>query len=296
LTYSYVQENSIIKLILVQKGVEMNSKYSRKLLAAVVALTALTALTPSLAAATTTPAPGYEQFEGCPDPGAVPTIETCLLSAFTGGELQMGGVEIPIANPVTLSGGVTGSGSFVFNAKKGGLQQVKQPVPGGVIGLTGLTWLSEFFSEEALALYAVIELTKTPSNPLAQPISVPAKVHLINSVLGNNCYIGSTSKPIELELITGTTNPPSPNVPITGAAGSSSLTPDGVTDVTGGTYVDNAFSAPGASGCFLTLFGYPPISINGVINAQSGLPAEAGTNTAILEFDTESVSSGLVYP
>ncbi len=272
----------------------MNLEYSRKLLATVIALVALTASIPPTAGATTTPAPGYEQFAGCPHPGEM-TIETCFRTVFTSGSLQMGNMEIPIENPVTLSGGVTASGKFDAGPK-GGLQPAKQNVPGGVVGLTGLTWLEEFFPPEALALYAVIELAGTPSNPLVEPVSLPVKVHLVNPVLGPKCYVGSNSKPIELELITGTTSPPSPNVPITGAPGSTSLTGSGVTDVTEGTYVDNSFSAPGANGCALTLFGYPPLSINGLVNAQSGLPSPAGTNTTILNFDTESVSAALVYP
>ncbi len=48
-----------------------------------------------------------------------------------------------------------------------------------------------------------------------------------------------------------------------------------------GTYVDNSFAAPGANGCVLTLFGFIPISINGLVNAQSGLPSPAGTNETV---------------
>lgn len=127
-------------------------------------------------------------------------------------------------------------------------------------------------------------------------MSLPVKFHMVNAVLGNKCYVGSNLNPISLELITGTTSPPPPNSPITGAAGSSSLTGSGITDVTGGTYVDNSFATPGASGCVLTLFGYIPISINGVINEASSLPSPAGSNTAILGFGTESVAAALVYP
>lgn len=275
---------------------ETRRKRFRRLFAAVVALTALTASVPSAAGATTTPAPGYEQFAGCPDPGAVPTIETCLRTVFTGGEMQMGNVEIPITSPITLSGGVTESGKFVFNSKKGGLLPAKQSVPGGVIGLTGFTWLAEFFSLEALALYATIELVGTPSNPLKEPLSLPVKVHMENQVLGKNCYLGSDAKPIDLKLITGTTSPPAPNSPIAGSAGTTSLTGNGVTDVTEGTYVDNSFAGRGANGCVLTLFGFPASNIDEEINAQSGLPSAAGTNTAILNFDTESVSAEVVYP
>ncbi|HSS04374.1 MAG TPA: hypothetical protein VLK89_04180 [Solirubrobacterales bacterium] len=270
-------------------------RYFCKLLVAVAALAALTALTSSVAEATTSPAPGYEQFAGCPDPGAVPTIATCFRSVTTGGVLQMGNLEIPIAKPITLSGGMTETGKFVFGSK-GGLLPAKQHITGGVVGLTGFTWLVEFFGSEALTAYAVIELASNPGNQLVEPVSLPVKVHLVNSVLGSNCYIGSKTEPIDLELITGTTSPPSPNMPITGAPGETSLTPNSVTDVTGGTYVDNSFAAPGANGCVLTLFGFPPENIDGEIDAQTGLPAEAGTNTTIQDFDSESVSAALVYP
>jgi len=80
-------------------------------------------------------------------------------------------------------------------------------------------------------------------------------------------------------------------------AGSVSTTsPSGITDIAEGTNVDNSFAAPGANCCVLTLFGYIPISINGVINAQSALPSPAGSNTTIQNFDAEHVSGAAVYP
>lgn len=263
-------------------------------LTAAVAAVALIGVTAPAAGATTTPAPGYEQFAGCPHPGEM-AIATCLRTVFTAGVLQTGNVEIPIENPITLSGGVTGAGEFGASPK-GGLIPVKQTVPGGLVGLTGLTWLEEFFPPEALALYATIELAKTPSDPLTEPVSVPVKIHLTSTPLGKNCYLGSNSKPAALQLITGTTSPPSPNVPITGDPGEDTPTGSGITDVTEGTYVDNSFAAYGASGCVLNLFGFPPISINSLIDSQAGLPSPAGENMAIFDFDTESVPAATVYP
>ncbi|MGC1852665.1 MAG: hypothetical protein WA687_09535 [Solirubrobacterales bacterium] len=99
----------------------------RKTFAVVTAFAALTVLTPATASATTTPAPGYEQFAGCPHPGEM-TIETCVRTIFTGGELQMGTREIPIENPVTFSGGVTPAGKFGASPQ-GGLLPAKQTVP-----------------------------------------------------------------------------------------------------------------------------------------------------------------------
>lgn len=250
----------------------------------------------SSAVATSVPDVGYEKFTGCPHPGQNPLIVTCFREVIGGGELQMRKVEIPISKPITLSGGITSGETFDYNSF-GGLTPAKQTVTGGVVGFTGLTWLEEYFSPEELRLYAVIELVAKPSNQLVEPATLPVRVHMVNPVLGNNCYIGSVSNPITLKRITGTTSPPAPNPPITGEPGSPSSTGgSGIDHLNGGTYVDNAFAAPGANGCMLTLFGFPPIAINGVINEQSALPSAAGNNRTIQEFDTETAPAALVYP
>jgi hypothetical protein len=254
----------------------MALKHTRKLLVTLASLAALTALAPAAAGATTTPAPGYGQFVGCPNP-ALPT-ELCFHTVFTSGKLQVGKLVIPIGSPITYSGGTTPAGNVVFNASGG-----MPPVPQSVL-LGGL------------AVDADIELAGTPGAPWPETFSLPIKIHLTNPLLGPNCYIGSNSSPIALDLITGTTSPPPPNKPITGAEPEVSFTPNEVVDFENGTYVDNSFAAPGANGCVLTLPGYIPISINGLINSLSGLPAPAGTNSAILNFDTELVESAVVYP
>lgn len=272
----------------------MDLKHIRKLLVTLAALVVLSALSAPAAGATTTPAPGYGQFAGCPNP-AQATTEFCFHSVFTSGELQVGKLVIPIANPITYSGGTTPGGAIVFNAS-GGMPPVPQGVPGGLVGLTGLTWLTTVLSPSELEVDADIELAGTPGAPWPETFSLPIKIHLTNPVLGKNCYIGSNANPIVLDLITGTTSPPPPNKPITGTEPEVSFTPNEVIDFENGTYVDNSFAAPGANGCVLTLHGYIPISINGLINSQNGLPAPAGTNSAILDFDTELVESAVVYP
>ncbi len=245
----------------------MTFRHLRRLLVPIAVLAALAALSPATAAATSTPAPGYEQFTGCPHPGQNPLIVTCFRSVTTEGELQLGNKKIPLENPFALSGGITGGGVFDFNSS-GGLQKVKQKVPGSVIGLTGYTWLLEFFGSEGLTLYAEIELVGTPSELLGEPVSLAIKVHMINSVLGKNCYIGSNAEPIELELTTS--NP--------------------------GTYVDNSYAVPGANGCVLTLFGFPAKNIDHDIDTASALPSESGLNSTTWVNDTETAAAELVYP
>ena len=107
-------------------------------------------------------------------------------------------------------------------------------------------------------------------NPLTgvASLSISIRISLSGSPsgvsLGSNCRVG----PFTMALITGTTNPPLPNLPITGALYS---------PITGqATGVNNSFSVPGAEGCGPLGFA------NGQLNAGLGVPAAAGTNTAVL--------------
>jgi hypothetical protein len=269
---------------------------ARLLTAIGAAIAALALLAP--AASASEPNPGYSQFAGCPDEAVV---FFCYTTEINGGHFQMGTKDVPIEKPMTISGGVSAVTFKSAFSAKGGLTKVAQKVPGGVIGLTGLTWLLELFGSEALTLYATTELAGTVGFPIEEdPLALPIKVHLTNpaGLLGNNCYVGSTSNPIALGLTFGTTKPPAPNKPITGQA-PTKVTFDPKTQIvtaTDGIFVDNSFAAPGASGCVLTLFGFIPVSINGLVNSQSGLPAAAGTNETVQEVDSQFVESAPVYP
>ncbi len=276
----------------------MRSKTLGKLLGAfAVAMLAVALLVPAAQAAK--PKPPYERFAGCPSVKEVPTSLVCLRTVIKGGYFQMGSKNVPITNPITITGGVDENfGNFAYNSE-GGMSKSAQTVPGGVIGLTGLTWLLEFFGVNALSLYATTEPAGAPNlNPFEEPIELPIKVHLTtpSGVLGNNCYVGSVSSPINLNLITGTTSPPAPNKPIKGKAPEAIFESSGLIKFLNGTFVDNSFSAPGASGCVLTLFGFLPISINGLVNTQSALPSPAGKNATSQIFDIEAQESTIVYP
>ena len=274
----------------------MKSRYLARLSTVVGALLlAIAVLAPVASAAE--PRPGYEEFAGCPSPEENPAVLFCSVTVIDGGHFQMGSKDVPIKNPITLSGGIAfPSGDFVAN-ENGGLEPVKQQVPGGIIGLTGLDWLVNFLNLEGLKLYAVTELAGTPGSPLETTLELPIKVHLINPVLGSNCYVGSTSNPIQLDLTAGTTDPPPPNEPISGTPPTQELDPvrPGVFLFNDGTFVDNAFAAPGADGCQLNL-GLIHIGIDGLVNATSGLPSAAGTNETVQDFDAALAASEAVYP
>ena len=250
----------------------------------------------AVSAGAATPAPNYSQFRGCPTAAENPSIEACVHSEVVGGHFKMGNKDVPITNPIKITGGV-GFGLSGFSANsEGGMSVAKQKVPGGVVGLTGLTWLAELLGIEALTLYAVTELAGQPELGFTT-ISLPIKVHLVNPVLGNKCYVGSTSHPIQLNLTTGTTSPPAGTKPITGTEPEFGFNEElEIVKLTNGTYVDNAFAAPEASGCVLNLLGFLPINLDGVVDLASGLPAKAGKNETAQVINTELAPQPLVYP
>jgi hypothetical protein len=82
------------------------------------------------------------------------------------------------------------------------------------------------------------------------------------------------------KLTTGATSPPSPNVSISGASGEVEFLEEGrIAKIKKSRLVDNAWSAPTASGCG----GVLSFLVNPIINSQLGLASAAGKNTAILE-------------
>jgi hypothetical protein len=265
-------------------------KYLKLAAALMVAVFAMALASSSATAAT---APGFEEFQDCPDRTVDPAITACVSTVVDGGHLKLGSKDTPIVDPITLSGAIkpggTG-GTFIVGSFDGG----RQPVPGGLVGITGLDWLIYLFPNEVLGLYAEAELAGTPTSPLAEPLHLPLKVQLHNVLLADGCYIGSNSNPINLVLTQGTTNPPPPNQPITGNPGT--LAPDpsvpGLLRVTDLVLVDNAFAAPAAQGCDLTFLGL----VNTLVNLQAGLPAPAGTNTAVQEADAAFASVLTVFP
>lgn len=267
---------------------------TRLLGAAVAALLAVALLAPAAQAGET--AEGFEQFSGCPTPEEAST-PICIRADVSGGHLQMGSKDVPIENPLVLSGGVDTKFEGFTAGPEGGLSKTPQKVPGGVLGLTGLTWLLEFFGSEALTLYATTELAGVPTGFTIATVTLPIKVHLTtpSGVLGSTCYIGSNGEPIVLHLTTGTTKPPPPNEPITGKFPKISES-ENIVHIEDGEYVENSFAVPGASGCVLKLFGFIPISLNGFVNEQAELPSAAGNNETRQEFDIEFTGQSLVYP
>ncbi len=243
----------------------------------------------------------YTTFEQCPYPNI--EVKKCIYSTTESGEVVLGSKKVPIVNPVVLQGG---AGKAVeeyapfFEAANGvTLSKAAQPVPGGLAGLLNCKEIGNFLlrlsCEAALegpltGVNSTLELARPASeiviseNRLAEEagvaLKIPVKVHLENPFLGTACYVGSSASPIIWELTTGTTEPPAPNKPITGSAGFIDFLEEGrIAFGKEVVLVDNAWAAPGVSGCGGALL---EALLDPVVNVSAGLPAAAGKNTAIL--------------
>ena len=244
---------------------------------------------------------GYAKFNFCPSTN--PSVRKCMQAVTNGGKVVLGKKTVPIVNPVTVQGGLSKPIEFIstfFAATNGeSLSKTPQPVPGGLAGLVNCKEISNFLLR--ISCEAVFENGLTGVNAtleLARPareirvselnlvgeeevaLKMPVKVHLENPFLGSGCYVGSSGSPIIWNLTSGATNPPPPNKSIHGFSGLGEFEEEEIFKLNGAELVDNAWSAPGASGC-----GGPIVELllDPIINASVGVPAAAGLNTAQLQ-------------
>jgi hypothetical protein len=215
----------------------------------------------------------FAVFADCPV--NVPNVITCVYSKVTGGEFTLGSKTVAITKPVILQGGISSATPDLVPAADGDtLSRTPLTVPGGLVGVDGLG--GEVTATAELAGPVVLNganlLTRSGT-----AVTLPLKVKLENPVLGESCYVGSESEPVEPHLTTGTTSPPSPNKPISGSVGKITFSAGEDISSLPSTLVDNAFSVPGANGC-----GAVPLVTDPLVDASAGVPAAAGHNTAIM--------------
>lgn len=243
----------------------------------------------------------FTVFEQCPYED--PAVEHCIHSVTESGEVVLGSKKVRIIEPVTLRGGIAEakfSKAFAkLAAAKDGvtLSKTSQPVPGGLLGIVSpkgssplvKTAIAFFFENGLTGVSATLEFARPLSDVLVSQqhfaeqeraaLRMPVKIHLENPFLGSSCFIGSSSSPIIFELTTGKTAPPGPNKPILGSVGEFELLEKTeLLRAKNTKLVDNAWSAPRASGCG----GFLSFLIDPIINSQIGLPTAAGENTAVL--------------
>lgn len=247
----------------------------------------------------------YSRFNYCPS--TTTGVFKCIQSVTSGGKVVLGKKTVPIVNPVTLQGGVSegfekGNSFFehFYGATNGEtLSKTPQPVPGGLTGLVnckeippGLLRISceGIFENGLTGVNATLELAKPASSieisefNLASEegvaVILPVRVHLENPLFGSTCYIGSSTSPLTWNLTTGKTKPPAGVAPLTGSAGKLTfIEKEEIAQFEGVKLVDNAWSAPGATGCGGAIGQY---ILDPIVDSSVGVPSPAGKNVAEL--------------
>jgi hypothetical protein len=243
----------------------------------------------------------FTRFAQCPYTNT--EVRKCIYSLTESGEVVLGNKKVPIEKPVTLQGGagpvdeVTEMSKFYAATNGITLSKSPQNVPGGLLGIVPdasspflVKALIKFFLENSLTgVNSTLELAKPATDirisefRLAAEegigLIMPVKVHLENPFLGKSCYVGSSTSPITWNLTSATTSPPAPNTPISGFGGEGEFLEEGrIVQLKNNKIVDNAWSAPTATGCG----GILSFLVTPIINAQLGTTT-AGHNTAILK-------------
>jgi hypothetical protein len=236
--------------------------------------------TAQAAPATSLPA-RYAQFKNCPVNNK--KVSYCL-AASSSSAFTIGSTTLDSNGPVVLSVGLVtkGAGFTVVLPTNGTKALSANPisVPGGLTG-TGLLGSPG----QVLSVTATPQLVGTPlfninnmetmSGPtFTLPIDVVLNTPL--GLLGSDCTIASATSPITLKLTDGKTKPPKPNKSITGGLKTLKVDSNGVLSASGVKLVDNSFSVSGAANCGLLGL------LDGIVNSQKDLPSAAGHNTAIL--------------
>jgi len=241
-----------------------------------------------------------------------PAVTGCIVAEERGGEFLIGRRTVPIDSPFTLQGGLYRSSpgppeelTFVGAEDGSTLSKAALSLPGGLAGILAPAYLpaSLLGPFDAAIASGVSGVTMTPE--LALPASaielseynlllqeevavrLPLKIKLSNPFLGSNCYIGSSTNPIILNLTTGSTSPPTPARPIQGTSGLLELMEQAtIAELRGNVLVDNAFPVPKATGCG----GSYSAVVDAAVDTEIGLPSPAGRNTAILDGNVEKDS------
>jgi hypothetical protein len=240
---------------------------SRKLARALAATLAIAALVGGAQAAQA----AFPNFSGCTATDI--SREACIDIQNRSGALNIRGFNVPLGESLEIRGKITpeAGGGNLFTPPSGttGFFATPVPVPGGLLGIE---WIP------GNSVLALTELAGSPSairiDTGSLGVRIPIKVRLVNLLLGMDCHIGTTSRPVVLNLITGTTSPPPPNRPISGRVGEQSFTERAIL-IRGNLNVENSFAVPGATECGLGLG-----LINSLVNLKLGLPSAAGNNSA----------------
>lgn len=212
----------------------------------------------------------FPDFSDCPR--GTPNLVVCVNIQSRSGYLDIKGFRVPIGESFQIRGGLADNGTgaeFIPPRGTSGVFSKPVQVPGGILGIDLPLSINKVTATAQLA--GAPRTLKIDTNTFS--VEMPLKLKLDNPIIGPGCTIGTNSNPVNVRLITGTTNPPAPNRPISGRVGDFEI-PDIYTIILrSAVNVDNSFAIPGAQYCGLGLG-----LINTVINAKMKLPSAAGNN------------------
>jgi hypothetical protein len=215
----------------------------------------------------------FASFNDCPL--GTTGVNYCVYDKFTGGELVFGKMDVPIKSTIVLQGGLIVTEkeeTFVETTEGATLSKTAEEVSGGFDSST-VTLTLELVGAVALSRSKLAAGEGTA-------LELPVRAHLKSESFGEECFVGSSAKPITLNLTTGSTSPPAPNKSITGSPGEKESKEEGTLVIyKDDALVENAFAVPAAAGCG----GSEKEIINPLVNSYFGLPAAAGHNSAILK-------------
>jgi hypothetical protein len=249
----------------------------------------------------------YKPFTDCPllNPlmqESVPNQVTgCVAGQVTSGKIKLGNIStkvratIKVKVPVTVQFGLWDPPNAGDDQFTGGilpppdglanqLISVPQHVPGGLNAALGCPSTNKTVEKLCAAiqsvggkdkpLYASAESAGPITNFQVVTWTQPIKFHLINPLLGANCFVGSDDNPVLVnpELNGNLTQEVDPNP---------TAHPDtSVLKISKAVATDSSFAAPGATGCGPG--GSANIAVDEAIDAAGGLPAASGSNNLTL--------------
>lgn len=295
----------------------MSPVLSKARVAALAAFVAAAVFIPVSAASATTNAPvklngDWAPFNRCPvtSPAMLKASGTkntpdCVASSSASATIKIGNLA-PVTSQSDLQFGLlsNSSGFKIISPSEGSEQSAPVSEPGGLSGLicpstnpTVAHICKELSKNGKLnKVTATLESAGYASNfsldaglssgiPI---VTLPVKIHLQNSFLGPNCFIGTHANPIILHPENATT----PSVSAESFDGNGTPDPSGVMTAifsTGGTQQDTSFSVPAATNCGTGG------KLTKPINRKAGLPAVTGKNSLVLT-NASAFLAGLTNP
>ena len=257
-------------------------------------------LGPSASAISPVPPPTAQTFAQCPVNGSVGGkdghVTYCIVGVAAQGTIDIGPLDTTFHGPGVVQGGFsTSSPTWLVSTNwADALDGKSYSAPRQLLSIPVMTLLGnpDVTPPANSDVYVVSQQAGPMGFDIATPgiggitpyTVIPLSFHLVNPLLGPDCYIGTDSDPITLHLTTATSGA------LTGALGTLQTSPLGrgeVIETIGTEVVDNTFTAPPATGC----------GTDGVwdsaITAMEGADAP-GSNSVILYGNFDLVPSKLI--